>query len=94
MVYICNDCIWKAGTSGSETQRHPQLQRELSAQATEHPVLALDALLLLPSWEANTQGLIWACLARLPIRLQILSVVPKGTFLFIVFFFWRQSLTL
>lgn len=94
MVYTYNGCIWKAGTRGSETQSHPQLQRELSARATEHPVLALDELLLLPSREANTQGLIWACLARLPIRLQILSVVPKGTFLFIVFFFWRQSLIL
>lgn len=89
MVHTCNDCIWKAGTRGSETQSHPQLQRELTAWATEHPVLALDVLLFLPSWEANTQGLIWACLARLPIRLQIPSEVPKGTFLCSVFFFWR-----
>lgn len=92
IVHTCNDCIWKAGTRGSETQSHPQLQRELTAWATEHPVLALDVLLFLPFREANTQGLSWACLARLPTRLQILSEVPKGTFLFSGFFFWRQSL--
>lgn len=62
--HICNDSTWKMGTSGSIIQSDPQLQNSVFQK---NPSVDMSALLL--TQEARTQGLIWACLVGLPVRL-------------------------